>query len=281
MGEEDTKDEYVNISKNGKEYCYRASEPDKILCRKCLSEVSEESTLCWNCNNNLVKGNSSPTASYAFEKTESYRSQTNTQEKSKGIKIIGTIISVVCIILVRTCINIAFKSPSKTSREPSYTTYDYDIKKQNWILIKNGDMIFEYPYAFIENENYSKDGTKMKFFYANKEDIIACNFIFDYLDGRKPDAETLHQSLTSSVLTEALKATDIEFFNKEVKENYIASKVKYKTGNIERNGLVIIYFKDSHYEMAGFLSYTKDLSEEFQKRITESIKIPEQNESKE
>ena len=45
---------FINIEKNGKEYCCRESDPDNLLCRKCHASVSEESTLCWNCNNNLV-----------------------------------------------------------------------------------------------------------------------------------------------------------------------------------------------------------------------------------
>lgn len=50
-------EEFVDIIKNGKAYCYKASEPDKLLCRKCHAEVSDESYLCWNCNNNLVSHN--------------------------------------------------------------------------------------------------------------------------------------------------------------------------------------------------------------------------------
>ena len=58
------KQEFVNIVKNGKEYCYKATDPEKLLCRKCHANVSEESTLCWNCNNNLVYQDSNQSFSY-------------------------------------------------------------------------------------------------------------------------------------------------------------------------------------------------------------------------
>ena len=48
-------EEYIEIEKNGKLYCYKPSDPKRMLCRKCHAEVPDESYLCWNCNNNLVK----------------------------------------------------------------------------------------------------------------------------------------------------------------------------------------------------------------------------------
>lgn len=62
--DEQPKEEYINIVKNGKEFCYLSSEPNKMLCRKCHSRVSEDDTLCAHCNNTLVEQNYSSTPSY-------------------------------------------------------------------------------------------------------------------------------------------------------------------------------------------------------------------------
>lgn len=47
-------EEFIDVIRNGKEFCYKDSEPGKLLCRKCHSVVYEDSTRCPNCNNNLV-----------------------------------------------------------------------------------------------------------------------------------------------------------------------------------------------------------------------------------
>ena len=47
-------EEFINVIKMGKIYCYKRNSPETLLCRKCHKEVSEESTLCWNCNSSLV-----------------------------------------------------------------------------------------------------------------------------------------------------------------------------------------------------------------------------------
>lgn len=48
-------EKYVDVVKNGREFCYKASEPEKLLCRNCHSAVTEDMTRCPNCNNNLVE----------------------------------------------------------------------------------------------------------------------------------------------------------------------------------------------------------------------------------
>lgn len=55
--ESEKKEEYIDITRNGRDFCYEFSTPDKLLCRKCHAEVTEESTMCWNCNNALVSNN--------------------------------------------------------------------------------------------------------------------------------------------------------------------------------------------------------------------------------
>lgn len=47
-------EKFVNISRNGKLYCFKPSEPNKLYCRKCHYKVTEDATICSNCNNNLV-----------------------------------------------------------------------------------------------------------------------------------------------------------------------------------------------------------------------------------
>lgn len=61
-------EQFVDVSKNGKEFCYKSSEPNKLLCRKCHSPVDENATRCPVCNNNFVesKGDSNPSAPYWY-----------------------------------------------------------------------------------------------------------------------------------------------------------------------------------------------------------------------
>lgn len=49
-----TEIEFVNIERNGKEFCYKSDEPGILLCRKCHKRVYEDDTLCSNCNNSLI-----------------------------------------------------------------------------------------------------------------------------------------------------------------------------------------------------------------------------------
>ena len=52
-------EQFVNTTRNGKKFCYKQSEPNKLYCPKCHSAVSEDSFICWNCNENLVEKSAS------------------------------------------------------------------------------------------------------------------------------------------------------------------------------------------------------------------------------
>lgn len=45
---------FVDTTRNGKKFCFKTSEPDKLFCRKCHASVSEFDSLCWNCNESLT-----------------------------------------------------------------------------------------------------------------------------------------------------------------------------------------------------------------------------------
>lgn len=89
-------EEYINILKNGKEYCYKSLEPNKLLCRKCHSVVSEDSTLCWNCNNNLVEQKKySSSSTIENEKKEEIISE---DKENKGVIYAFLIIVIIVIV---------------------------------------------------------------------------------------------------------------------------------------------------------------------------------------
>ena len=128
-----SKEEYINTVKDGKAYCYIESEPDKLLCRRCHAIVSEESTLCWNCNNNLVEEKSSATSSrsngssilnpYAsYDEQEKSAYIPPAKQKKSRKPIVFAIIAVIAGILTYTCI--AGKTSNGTSRSTKSSSAD-------------------------------------------------------------------------------------------------------------------------------------------------------------
>ena len=151
---------------------------------------------------------------------------------------------------------------------------DSYIIKRNWNVIKNGNMSFEYPFKFSEmNVDVDVDIAEMKVFADGKEDRFAVNLIYDF----KSEAPNPEDSLSGSILSSlaSVNATDIEWIDSEFYENAVTAKVKYKIENNERIGFGIVYFKDLHYELASFLPYSKDYSEDFLNKIVNSISIEE------
>ena len=118
------KEEYINTFKNGKEYCYKSSEPNKLLCRKCHAVVSEESTLCWNCNNNLVEQKyssspsyssySSPIVNSSSSSEDNYSKYVPKKETNKGKIVAYIIIGVVVAFLTYTCVSTGGGSSSSS-----------------------------------------------------------------------------------------------------------------------------------------------------------------------
>ena len=118
------KEEYINTFKNGKEYCYKSSEPNKLLCRKCHAVVSEESTLCWNCNNNLVEQKyssspsyssySSPIVNSSSSSADNYSKYVPKKETNKGKIVAYIIIGVVVAFLTYTCVSTGGGSSSSS-----------------------------------------------------------------------------------------------------------------------------------------------------------------------
>ena len=149
---------------------------------------------------------------------------------------------------------------------------DSYLIKRNWNVIKNGNMSFEYPFKFSEMKvDVDMDAAEMKVFNDGKEDRFALNFIYDF-KGEPPKPE---DSLSGSILSSlsSVNATDIEWIDSEFYENAVTTKVKYKVGNNERIGFGIVYFKDLHYELASFLPYSRDYSDNFLNKIINSISI--------
>jgi len=108
-------DEFENVEKNGRNFCYRKSEPGKLLCRNCHSSVTEDMTRCPNCNNNLVEGGQNSSSSSAYDWYDNGRSSPNyisseyTPISPLGyigysflftIPIVGWIISIIYAIIV-------------------------------------------------------------------------------------------------------------------------------------------------------------------------------------
>lgn len=153
-----------------------------------------------------------------------------------------------------------------------FSSDSYIVKKE-WNLIKNGNLSFEYPNPLIEMKTDDKPENveKLAYFLDKKEDRFAMNFIFDFKEEPPAPEDSLSGAILNSLGT--IKASDVEWIDSQFSENSVTTKVRYKTGNNERTGFGIIYFKDWHYELALFLPYTKDYSEEFLNKIISSIKV--------
>lgn len=83
--------EYVDIKRNGKEFCYRSDEPGILLCRKCHKRVSEDDTLCSNCNNSLISSTPNTTLS-SYNNSNYYSSGKNKKANSQKTPLIITLI---------------------------------------------------------------------------------------------------------------------------------------------------------------------------------------------
>lgn len=102
----------AHITRSGKEFCYTSSDLGKLLCRKCHAAVGEESTLCWNCNNNLVEQEYSPYNLYSSSIENASSSSENNYSKyvpSKKINkakiIVPIIVAVVVAFITYTCLS--------------------------------------------------------------------------------------------------------------------------------------------------------------------------------
>lgn len=80
---EPKQEEWTSISKNGRRFVYKPSEPNKFYCPKCHSRVADTDSLCSNCNESLIESSSSSSSSSPtyFETPQSY-SQNHSDEKS-------------------------------------------------------------------------------------------------------------------------------------------------------------------------------------------------------
>lgn len=127
------KEEYINTYKNGKEYCYKSTEPDKLLCRKCHAVVSEDSTLCWNCNNNLVEQKASTNTYYSSYSSstpivssssmdDNTTKYTSKKETNKGKIVAYIIIAVIAFFITYTCVSESGSSSSSSSSRSSYSS---------------------------------------------------------------------------------------------------------------------------------------------------------------
>lgn len=99
--------ELVNISKNGREYCIRPSEPSALMCRRCHARVSEDSTMCWSCNNSLVEQDAPPP--YGRSQQEDAQQDDGgghapPKPSVKGKITVFAIISVMVAALTYTCV---------------------------------------------------------------------------------------------------------------------------------------------------------------------------------
>lgn len=100
--------ELVNISRNGREYCIRPSEPSALMCRRCHARVSEDSTMCWSCNNSLVEQDAPPSYGRSQQETDAQHDDGGghapPKPSVKGKITVFAVISVMVAALTYTCV---------------------------------------------------------------------------------------------------------------------------------------------------------------------------------
>nr|MCR4790548.1 hypothetical protein [Treponemataceae bacterium] len=139
-------------------------------------------------------------------------------------------------------------------------------------LIKNGNLSFEYPYAFSEmNLDFHDKDAQMKIFNDGKDDRFTFNMIIDFNIEPPLPEDSLTGSMMSSLTN--MGAEEVEWQDGQLYENGLSTKVKYKIGKDERLGYGILYHKGNHYELATFLPYKKDYSQDFMKKLEDSFKV--------
>lgn len=125
--DETPKEEYINIVRGGKEFCYLSTEPGKMLCRKCHKRVSEDATLCSNCNNNLIEQTSAATSYNSYSSpivsqssSEDINSKYIPPKKSnKGKVITFIVVAFVVAFITYSCVTAGSSSGSSYSSSSS------------------------------------------------------------------------------------------------------------------------------------------------------------------
>lgn len=120
--DKEKKEEFINIEKNGREYCYRKTEPGILLCRKCHHRVAKEQTLCSNCNNSLVHSDTVPIIKKEETHSSNNKNYTSTAHKSKfPAKIV---VPLILLAIVGTIGLFAYKSVNKSNYSDNlYTVF--------------------------------------------------------------------------------------------------------------------------------------------------------------
>ena len=153
-------------------------------------------------------------------------------------------------------------------------TSDSHLVKKEWKLIDNGKMSFEYPYGFSEMKlDFHDKDAQMKIFNDGKDDRFSFNMIIDFNIEPPEPQDSLTGSMMSSLTN--MGAEEVEWQDSQVYENGVSTKVKYKIGKDERLGFGMLYHDGSHYEIATFLPFKKDYSEEFMERLIGSFSVSE------
>lgn len=155
------KDEYINIIRNGKEFCYKSSELGKLLCRKCHAAVSEGSTLCWNCNNNLVEQKySSPIVndSSSSKNENSYAKYVPSKKINKTKIIVSIIVAIILIFITYTCLSEGSVSSKNlrgisTSLSTTQLKLNTDKTLHNLKIKINGD--YTYTESILPSGTYT------------------------------------------------------------------------------------------------------------------------------
>ncbi len=119
-------EEFINIERNGKEFCYKDSEPGILLCRKCHDRVSEDDTLCSHCNNSLVHSDTPSISSYT---APSYSSQDNSTyiPPSKSKSPAKGIITFLVLAAIAAGIFFIYKSGAKSNYNDKLKTVSSKI----------------------------------------------------------------------------------------------------------------------------------------------------------
>lgn len=152
-------EEFIEIEKNGREYCYKESEPEILLCRKCHHRVFEESTMCSNCNNNLVHSEETSIVKSDYSSSNSSYTQNTNYHQQKTSSPTKIIVPLIVIGILGVMGFFGFKTVNKSNYSAKLKTVYSKIANSSYEAEKCVSLIHSVWYNKIFDK-YSSETNK-------------------------------------------------------------------------------------------------------------------------